>query len=215
MSNADGEACNSQCPGTRSPSGQSAAQSTLPSALTSQSPHKSGSFKSAGTASGSAPKSTCPSLKSDKPPSEKGNKEPITVKLIRSLHAVREPLAEYQERNGTPRDEMFHFVPLINMLGQSAYNVTIAVLVMLYSFVPLLEGFLYCVRFILDKLIDILESGETKDKVVKGLLFLLELLVIFFVLFLIISFIVWPVFQLTWSLFGKVWHMLFSFTKNN
>lgn len=84
----------------------------------------------------------------------------------------------------------------------------ITIFVMLWNLLPLAEGLLIFVRFVLDKLIDIFETDNQKDKALKAAIFVGELIVILMIVFLIVGLIFVPVYVLTSKLFGKLIAML-------
>lgn len=96
---------------------------------------------------------------------------------------------------------------LTSLLTQS-YTAALTILVMLWNLLPLVEGFLYFARFILDKLVDIIETGDPKEKAMKTIVFCGEMFVILIIIFLIVGLIFMPVYVLTARLFGKLWGMI-------
>lgn len=79
---------------------------------------------------------------------------------------------------------------------------------MLWNLFPLLDGFVYFIRFFLDKLIDIFETEDQKEKIMKAVIFAGEIIVILFLIFLIIGLIFMPVYALTAKIISKVWSMI-------
>ncbi|CAH0559622.1 unnamed protein product [Brassicogethes aeneus] len=128
--------------------------------------------------------------------------------ILSTLNVLREPIADYQSSRGIARNETITFMNLITSLISQAYTAGLTILVMLWNLLPLVEGFVYLIRFILDKLIDILETEEPKDKVMKTIIFCGELFLILIVIFLIVGLIFMPVYVLTAKLFGKLWGMI-------
>jgi hypothetical protein len=69
---------------------------------------------------------------------------------------------------------------------------------------PLLEGFMYLLRFMLDKLIDIFETPRAGDKAIKSALFVGELVILFFLLYFIISILLIPIIHFTLLFINKI-----------
>ncbi|CAH2014238.1 unnamed protein product [Acanthoscelides obtectus] len=128
--------------------------------------------------------------------------------IIGMLRTVREPIVDYQENRGLSRTEQISFVTLITSLCTHAYTAAITILVMLWNLAPLLDGFVYFARFMLDRLIDIFETEDPKDKIVKSIVFLAEIVIVMFIIFLIMGLIFMPVYVLTARIIGKVWGMV-------
>ncbi|KAJ8927365.1 hypothetical protein NQ314_020140 [Rhamnusium bicolor] len=128
--------------------------------------------------------------------------------VLYTLHTLREPIVEYQETRGVPRSEQVAFVALITSLCTQAYTAAITILVMLWNLAPLLDGFVYFARFLLDKLIDILETEDQKEKIMKAAVFAGEIIVVMFIIFLILGLIFMPVYVLTAKIISKIWGMI-------
>ncbi|KAF2879829.1 hypothetical protein ILUMI_26356 [Ignelater luminosus] len=126
------------------------------------------------------------------------------------LESLREPLAEYQEKHGLSKNEQFGFITLMTSLCHHAYNAVITILTMLYNLLPLLEGFLYLARFILDKLIEICRTRETGEKVLKSVIFFGEMAAIVLIVMIIFGFILLPVWCLFSTIFGKILGIILS-----
>lgn len=67
---------------------------------------------------------------------------------------------------------------------------------------------MYFARFVLDKLIEIFETRDKKDKIFKVAMFLAEIIVILFIIFLIMGLIFMPVYVLAARILGKIWGMI-------
>ncbi|KAG5875711.1 hypothetical protein JTB14_012409 [Gonioctena quinquepunctata] len=128
--------------------------------------------------------------------------------VLRTLRSAREPIIVYQETRGVSRNENITFLTLITSLCTNAYTAAITILVMLWNLVPLLDGFVYLARFVMDRLIDIFETQEQKEKIMKATIFLGEILVIFFLIFLMMGLILIPVYVLTARIVSKIWGMI-------
>lgn len=98
----------------------------------------------------------------------------------------------------------YSFTDLVKALCQHAYNATLTILTMLYNLMPLLEGFMYLLRFMLDKLIDIFETPRAGDKAIKSALFVGELVILFFLLYFIISILLIPIIHFTLLFINKI-----------
>nr|CAI5862894.1 unnamed protein product [Callosobruchus analis] len=128
--------------------------------------------------------------------------------ILGMLRTVREPIVEYQENRGVSRTEQISFVTLVTSLCTHAYTAAITILVMLWNLAPLLDGFVYFARFLLDRLIDIVETEDPKDKIVKSVVFLVEIIIVLFIIFLIMGLIFMPVYVLAARIVSKVWGMV-------
>ncbi|RZC42649.1 germinal-center associated nuclear protein [Asbolus verrucosus] len=92
-------------------------------------------------------------------------------------------------------------------VSSHAYNAAAIILTMLYNLLPLFEGFTYLLRFMLDKLIDIFETSETYDKIIKTLIFMGQLVVLFFLLYFIITTLMIPILNLTVFFVNKIFSL--------
>ncbi|VEN35872.1 unnamed protein product [Callosobruchus maculatus] len=128
--------------------------------------------------------------------------------ILGMLRTVREPIVDYQENRGVSRTEQISFVTLVTSLCTHAYTAAITILVMLWNLAPLLDGFVYFARFLLDRLIDIVETEDPKDKIVKSIVFLVEIIIVLFIIFLIMGLIFMPVYVLAARIASKVWGMI-------
>ncbi|KAF5278615.1 hypothetical protein FQA39_LY00657 [Lamprigera yunnana] len=119
------------------------------------------------------------------------------------LQNVRDTLAEHQEEQGIPKEEQYGFLCLLKSLLQLTLHGFFAISAMFYNLLPLLEGLLYIVRFILDKIIEI---SETESKLViaaKVVLCIFELICITLLMLIIFIFILFPVFSLLANMWGQ------------
>ncbi|XP_072386979.1 uncharacterized protein [Diabrotica undecimpunctata] len=128
--------------------------------------------------------------------------------ILHTLRSVRSPIVNYQESRGVPRNEQISFINLITSLCTHAYTAIITILVMLWNLVPLLDGFVYFARFAVDKLINIFETQDSKEKIMKMAIFAGEIIVILFIIFLIIGLIFMPVYLLVARIISKIWGMI-------
>ncbi|XP_028129410.1 uncharacterized protein LOC114325538 [Diabrotica virgifera virgifera] len=128
--------------------------------------------------------------------------------ILHTLRSVRSPIVNYQESRGVPRNEQVSFINLITSLCTHAYTAVITILVMLWNLVPLLDGFVYFARFAVDKLINIFETRDSKEKIMKMAIFAGEIIVILFIIFLIIGLIFMPVYLLVARIISKIWGMI-------
>ncbi|XP_023020631.1 uncharacterized protein [Leptinotarsa decemlineata] len=128
--------------------------------------------------------------------------------VLRSLRSVREPIISYQETRGVSRNEDITFLALLTSLCTHAYTAAITILVMLWNLAPLLDGFVYFARFFLDRLIQIFETQGQKEKIIRAAVFLGEILVILFLIFLIMGLIFMPVYVLAARIVSKIWGMI-------
>ncbi|CAG9854802.1 unnamed protein product [Phyllotreta striolata] len=136
------------------------------------------------------------------------NIDSMQKKLLDTLYSVRAPIVDYQESRGVSRNEQITFISLLTSLCTHAYTAAITILVMLWNLAPLLDGFVYFTRFALDKMIDVLETDDPKEKALKAAMFTGEIIVICFLMFMIVGLIFLPVFVLISKIFSKIWTMI-------
>lgn len=77
-----------------------------------------------------------------------------------------------------------------------AYTAAITILVLLWNLTPLME------------IIEIFETQDHKEKIMKYVLFAGEVIIILFIIFLIIGLIFMPVYVLTARIVSKIWSMI-------
>lgn len=92
---------------------------------------------------------------------------------------------------------------LVKNMCTHSYQAVLAIFTMLYNLIPFLDGFLYLLRFILDKLIQICKSESTTDLVLSSVVFTGEMIVIVAFMIIITGIIIMPVWNLAYSLLGK------------
>lgn len=100
------------------------------------------------------------------------------------------------------------FLTLVTSLCTQAYTAAITIMVMLWNLMPLVEGLIYFVRFLLDKAIDIVRTEDNKDRAIKSVILFGELTIIVFIVFLIFGLIFMPVYVLMARLFSKIFSMI-------
>lgn len=83
---------------------------------------------------------------------------------------------------------------------QRAYNAGVTILVMLANLFPLLDGFVYLVRFLLDKTLEIAQTRDRTEVILKSLLFFGELIILLLLVMMIFGLILMPV----WALLGYI-----------
>ncbi|KAL1491792.1 hypothetical protein ABEB36_012336 [Hypothenemus hampei] len=140
--------------------------------------------------------------------SEQNNVKFTQSGLLYTLNMIREPVVDYQEARGVPRNEEITFLSLVTSLCTQAYTAAITILVMLWNLMPLVDGFVYFVRFVLDKVIDIVQTEDNKERAIKSAILFGELTIIIFIIFLIVGLIFMPVYVLMARLFSKIFSMI-------
>ncbi|XP_066139147.1 uncharacterized protein [Euwallacea fornicatus] len=110
----------------------------------------------------------------------------------------------YQESRGVPRNKEISFVTLVTSFSTQAYRAISTILVMLPNLIPLVDGIVYFIRFVLDKMIDIMQTEDHKESVIKIAILLGELIIINFIIFIILNFFFVPVSVLTAKLISKL-----------
>ena len=93
---------------------------------------------------------------------------------------------------------------LIKALCQHTYSAGMNIIIMFYNLLPLFDGFVFLLRFILDKMIEICEAETTSDQVIKVSLFMGELMVLCILLYFIITFLLIPIGQLILIFLSKI-----------
>ncbi|XP_014609855.1 PREDICTED: uncharacterized protein LOC106789848 isoform X1 [Polistes canadensis] len=126
------------------------------------------------------------------------NKKPKTLLLN-----IREHLANYQESNGIPRTE-YPFRDLVKVMGQATGRSLIALLYIIVNIAPIAEIFLYILRFILDKLINIKNTNNISQMVIKYLILVIQLFSIYVCLTFIFGLIILPILYMVLHIVAKV-----------
>lgn len=90
-------------------------------------------------------------------------------------------------------------------IAHQTYNALLTIVTMLVNLVPLAEGFLQMLRFIIDKSIEICITPNKKDKAFKLVVFAGELVIMFFTAVIIMAIIFVPVLNLLFYAFFKLW----------
>ncbi|KAJ8676453.1 hypothetical protein QAD02_012240 [Eretmocerus hayati] len=116
------------------------------------------------------------------------------------LIRARNYLAEYQ---GLPHEE-YTFSSLIKVLGQAVGRCLLALFYTALNVIPVLEIFVHISRFIVDKLIDIKNTPDIQQIVLKTAIFLFQLLCVYFGVIFIFGCIVMPFLKMTFSIFTKI-----------
>lgn len=126
---------------------------------------------------------------------------------IMGINTIRDPIADIQEKRGISRHQRFTFVDLMSALFNHSYNSCLCIITMIMGLLPLLEGLLNLVRFILDKILEIDECKNIGEKVCKTFIFIGELFVIFVIVSLIVTIILLPVANLIQYTLYKIWRL--------
>jgi len=117
--------------------------------------------------------------------------------------SIREPIADVQEKRGISKSQHFSFIDLMVNIFNLSYNACVAILTMLMGLIPLVEGLLCLIRFILDKILEINDTDGTLEKAIKCFIFVVELGAIFLFVTLILAVILMPVLHLVWYIFSR------------
>ncbi|XP_051160639.1 uncharacterized protein LOC127281145 [Leptopilina boulardi] len=123
------------------------------------------------------------------------------------LSNFRDFLATYQESTGTPSTE-YSFVSLIKVLGEATGKSLLALIYIIVNTAPVIEIFLYILRFILDKLISIRAAEDYRQIFIKSIILLIQFLSIYICLAFIFGFILIPIVQIVFNIMTRV--MLFD-----
>ncbi|XP_050496752.1 uncharacterized protein LOC126878227 [Bombus huntii] len=119
------------------------------------------------------------------------------------LYNFREYLVRYQESCGVPRTE-YSFWALINTMGQATGRSFLALLYVILNIIPVVEVFLYLLRFVLDKVISISNSKDFRQTVTRCLIFTTELFSVYVCLIFIFGFIVLPIVHMVIDIVAKI-----------
>ncbi|XP_015178177.1 PREDICTED: uncharacterized protein LOC107067306 [Polistes dominula] len=128
------------------------------------------------------------------------NKKPKTTILLN----IREHLANYQETtNGISRKE-YPFRDLVKVMGQATGRSLIALLYIIVNIAPIAEIFLYILRFVLDKLINIKNTNNINQMIIKYAIFAIQLLSIYICLTFIFGLIIMPILYMVLHIVAKL-----------
>ncbi|KZC10144.1 hypothetical protein WN55_01127 [Dufourea novaeangliae] len=111
--------------------------------------------------------------------------------------------ANYQESYGIPRTE-YSFASLIKIMGQATGRSLLALLYVMLNIIPVVEVFLYVIRFVLDKVISIRSSRDFRQRMVRFFVFMTELFSVYICLVFIFGFIVMPIVQMVIGITAKI-----------
>ncbi|XP_017891021.2 uncharacterized protein LOC108631543, partial [Ceratina calcarata] len=119
------------------------------------------------------------------------------------LYNLREYLVSYQESFGVPRTE-YSFSALIGTMGRATGRSLLALLYVILNIIPVVEVFLYLLRFVLDKLISIRNSKDFRQTMTRCLVFTTELFSVYICLIFIFGFIVLPIVHMVIDIVAKL-----------
>ncbi|CAK9825154.1 hypothetical protein ANTRET_LOCUS3221 [Anthophora retusa] len=119
------------------------------------------------------------------------------------FHNFREYLVNYQESCGVPRTE-YSFSALITTMVRATGQSLLALLYVMVNIIPVVEVFLYLLRFILDKVISIRNSKDFRQAMVRCFVFMTELYSVYIFLIFIFGFIVLPVMHMVIDIIAKI-----------
>ncbi|XP_076767038.1 uncharacterized protein LOC143433559, partial [Xylocopa sonorina] len=119
------------------------------------------------------------------------------------LYNFRECLVNYQELCGVPRTE-YTFSALIGTMGRVTGRSLLALLHVMLNIIPVVEVFLHVLRFILDKVIGIIDSKDFRQTIVRCLVFTTELFSVYVCLIFIFGFIVLPIVHMVIDILAKI-----------
>lgn len=106
---------------------------------------------------------------------------------------VRGPVADYQAKNGVPLEQQISFVDLIRMLFVCSQAAVFTILTMLWNLYPLLDGFLYVIRFVLDKTLYVCQGETPTERSYRGVVFFGEMVILLLANLFILNLIVMPI----------------------
>ncbi|KAI4487702.1 hypothetical protein M0802_011892 [Mischocyttarus mexicanus] len=127
----------------------------------------------------------------------------VTHKPRTLLLNIRERLANYQESKGIPRTE-YRFRNLVKVMGQTTGRSLIALFYIIVNIAPIAEIFLYILRFILDKLINIKDTNDICQIIIKYVILVIQLLSIYVCLTFIFGLIILPILYMIFHIVAKV-----------
>ncbi|KOC59672.1 hypothetical protein WH47_10992 [Habropoda laboriosa] len=129
-------------------------------------------------------------------------KNPYSISdFDRSKHWYRKNFTS--ESCGVPRSE-YSFLALIRTMGRATGRSLLALLYVMLNIIPVVEVFLYLLRFILDKVISIRNSKDFRQTMVRCFIFTAELFSVYVCLIFIFGFIVLPVVHMVIDIVAKI-----------
>ncbi|XP_017768160.1 PREDICTED: uncharacterized protein LOC108556521 isoform X2 [Nicrophorus vespilloides] len=121
---------------------------------------------------------------------------------------LREPIADIQEKRGISRNQHFSFIDLMTAMFNHTYYACMAIVTMVIGLMPLVEGFLLLVRFVLDKVLEINDTENMCEKIFKSVIFLGELIIIFIFVTIVLTVVLLPVYHLVRYVLHKGWAIM-------
>ncbi|XP_045465890.1 uncharacterized protein LOC123674834 [Harmonia axyridis] len=121
------------------------------------------------------------------------------------LQRIRQPLADYQEQKGLPREEIYSFLSLLTTLCQHSYNAFVVIFAMLYNLSPMMDSVLCILRFLLDRMIEISQTSNLHERTHKLVIFVGQLSVLSAVGFMIYTLIIYPIVNLIGAIALCTW----------
>lgn len=98
---------------------------------------------------------------------------------------------------------------MLHTIGENLYNVIIVMATMFANLLPIVDIFFLMIRFAIEKLIEIVES-KGNDKIIKALIFFMELIALTFVIIFICGFVLAPLVSMIVMFSNKFYAFLFG-----
>lgn len=96
---------------------------------------------------------------------------------------------------------------MLQSVGEHLYAVLAVMITMFTNLLPITDAFLVMLRFMIDKLIEIVESRDN-ERIMKCCLFVLELVPLGFLLLFIYGFILYPLSSMFIVVIYKFWNFI-------
>lgn len=125
--------------------------------------------------------------------------------IIEIMQTVRKYLVDYQTYRGVSRTESVSFGTLLTSLCSTTYIASITVLVILWNFSPIADGLVYLMKFVLENLIEISETPDEQQKIVKSIIFAGEMMCVPLIVILVVGVIFIPVYFTTIKFVNSFW----------
>lgn len=96
---------------------------------------------------------------------------------------------------------------MLQSVGEHLYAVMAVMITMFTNLLPITDAFLVMFRFMIDKLIDIVESHDN-ERIMKACLFVVEIVPLVFLLLFIYGFILYPLSSMFLVVINKFWNFI-------
>ena len=123
--------------------------------------------------------------------------------MVFYLRMVRDQLTQFQERRGVLPEEN-NFFNLLAVMATQGGQALYAVFTMFLAFLPMATIFIHLVHFVIDRVLDISTTRRQKDYLVKGGIFILQLVVLYFAVSFVMAAIFSPIYRMQCTIVKKM-----------